>query len=78
MLASGAAVGAPQWTRLHLSRSSWDPQLVHVSAPDPQLTQVTVAKWEPVPVPLLPLSFPAPHCSSSPPAAALLRQAGDV
>jgi hypothetical protein len=49
VLASGAAVGAPKWTRLHLSRSSWDPQLVHVSTPDPQLTQVTVAKWEPEP-----------------------------
>jgi hypothetical protein len=53
VLASGAAVGAPQWTRLHLSRSSWDPQLVHVSALDPQLTQVTVAKWEPEPAPRL-------------------------
>jgi hypothetical protein len=51
VLASGAVVGAPQWTRLHLSRSSWDPQLVHVSAPDPQLTQVPIAKWEPEPAP---------------------------
>jgi hypothetical protein len=51
VLASGATVGAPQWTRLHLSRSSWDPQLVHVSEPDPQLTKVPIAKWEPEPAP---------------------------
>jgi hypothetical protein len=73
VLASGAVVGAPQWTCLHLSRSSWDPQLVHVSAPDPQLTQVTVAKWEPEPAPR-----PCPcHCFpflSPRPIVLLLRQ----
>jgi hypothetical protein len=73
VLTSGAAVGAPQWTHLHLSRSLWDPQLVHVSALDPQLTQVTVAKWEPEPAPR-----PCPcHCFpflSPRPIVLLLRQ----
>ncbi|KAK1680104.1 hypothetical protein QYE76_040952 [Lolium multiflorum] len=62
-----------EWTRLHLSRSSWDPQLVHVSAPDPQLTQVTVAKWEPE---LAPRPCPC-HCFpflSPRPIVLLLRQ----
>jgi hypothetical protein len=71
VLASGAAVGAPQWTRLHLFRSSWDPQLVHVSASDPQLIQVTVAKWEPEPAPRSCHCFPF---LSSRPIVLLLRQ----